>query len=800
MISVGSCLRRGPGLVAAVMLLLVACGARTPEQLMAAARHAADAHEMRTAEIHLKNLLQQQPNDAAARALLGQVSLAEGDAATAEESFRRALELGSDPGTIQLPLLQALLAQGKYQEVLDQIKAGPSPKDADRLATLALTATANRGLKQFDAAEAAYRVALEIDPHSLPARTDLASLYFQTGRRDEGNRLVAAVLADQTDFVPALALRAAAQITAGDYAAAEASFVDIVSRLKSKPSTAEYRSALYQLGEVHLVQRKIDEANANADELLALAPKNPTALYLKARVEIEQGKDSDAERRLERVVADFPEYWLAYTALGIINSKQDQLGQAQMYLRTAVNNNPDDRNARLLLAQLYIRQGDTANAKQLLSAPGQPTPSDSVLFALAARENQRAGNTDAAAQYFARSEQNAPDNLRDLVGLSNVYMSSGEFERAIRVLQSSSLTGDKDRAVADYLLVVAQLNDRDVAGARTTVERLAAEAPPAAWLSNLRGTVALLSRDIPAAGDFFAAALKLDPKFTPALLNSARVALLTNRPNDAEASFKRVLEVDAQPAAGVDPQHAAAMLGLAALAASRRDFAAAKDWLERLPASPDRLRLEGQIAAAEGRFADSASAFSQAFSQQPSAELALAAYAVAKRANREKPDAELLAFSADHPSDPRVNFALGSIALEGQDDDAAIKRFDAVLEADPKNVAALNNLAWLYDQRGDRRGLDLAKRAYDLEPGNPSVADTLGWIHVRAGRAVEALPLLEQAAAKSKDPEIRYHWAVALADQGDGAKARGILQALLASNADFPSRRDAEKRLKGPQD
>ena len=763
---------------------------------MAEARQAIDAHQMRTAEIHLKNLLQQQPNDAAARALLGQVSLAEGDAAAAEESFRRAVSLGSDPAPMQLPLLQALLAQGKYQDVLDQIKAGPSSPDTDRLQTFVATAVAHRGLMQFGAAEAAYRAALEIDPSSPGVRSDLASLYFQTGRRDEGNRLVTAVLADQADFVPARALRAAALLAAGDYPAAEASFADIVSLLKSKPNTAEYANAVNQLGQVHLVQRKIDEADANADELLALAPKNPAALYLKARVEIEQGKDSVAERRLERVVADFPKYWPAYTALGLINSKQDQLGQAQMYLRTAVNNNPDDRNARLLLAQLYIRQGDTASAKQLLSTPGQTPPSDGVLFALAARENQRAGNADAAAQYFARSEQNAPDNLRDLVGLSNVYMASGEFERAIRVLQSSPLTSDKDRGVADYLLVLAQLNDRDFAGARATVERLATEAPPAAWLSNLQGTAALLSGDIPAAGDFFAAALKLDPKFAPALVNSARVALLTNRPNDAEANFKRVLEGDTQRANGVDPQHAAAMLGLATLAANRRDFAAAKDWLGRLPASPDRLRLEGQIAAAEGNFADSASAFSQAFSLQPSAELALAAYAAAKRANRERPDAELLAFSADHSSDQRVNLALGMIALEGKDDDGAIKRFDAVLEADPKNVAALNNLAWLYDQHGDRRAFDLAKRAYELEPGNPAVADTLGWMHVRAGQLAEGLPLLEQAAATSKNAEIRYHWAVALADQGNDAKAREVLQALLASDEAFPSRPDAEERLK----
>ena len=45
------------------------------------------------------------------------------------------------------------------------------------------------------------------------------------------------------------------------------------------------------------------------------------------------------------------------------------------------------------------------------------------------------------------------------------------------------------------------------------------------------------------------------------------------------------------------------------------------------------------------------------------------------------------------------------------------------------SAANLNNLAWLYDQKGDtEKALGHARRAYELSPKRPEIADTLGWL------------------------------------------------------------------------
>jgi tetratricopeptide (TPR) repeat protein len=201
------------------------------------------------------------------------------------------------------------------------------------------------------------------------------------------------------------------------------------------------------------------------------------------------------------------------------------------------------------------------------------------------------------------------------------------------------------------------------------------------------------------------------------------------------------------------------------------------------------------LLAAQGRFADAADAFSRAFDAQPSANLAARSYDFAKRAGRPNPEAKLTDWNANNPRDAIGNFWLGSIALENGQQDAAIARYEAVAAVNPEHAATLNNLAWLYSQRGDERAVDYAERAYAVEPNNPAIADTLGWLYVQRRDATKGLPLLAAAAeAMADQAEVQYHWGVALAETGDNVKALAAFDAALASTTAFPGRDDAETR------
>jgi Flp pilus assembly protein TadD len=108
----------------------------------------------------------------------------------------------------------------------------------------------------------------------------------------------------------------------------------------------------------------------------------------------------------------------------------------------------------------------------------------------------------------------------------------------------------------------------------------------------------------------------------------------------------------------------------------------------------------------------------------------------------------------------------------------------------------LNNLAWLYARTNDPKARQVAEKAFQLAPNAPQVADTLGWVMTMQGDSVNAMKYLQQAlAGLPDDPDVQYHYALALSRNSKPADARVMLQKVLASNADFESKGEAQQLL-----
>jgi putative PEP-CTERM system TPR-repeat lipoprotein len=789
----GRCLRVA---LLQLYLLLVACTAATPEELMSEARAAMEAGELRTAEIHLKNLLQQDRNNAPARQLLAQLLLETGDVAGAEQSFRLALEAGADAATVGVPMLAALVAQLKYAEAIEFVSTHGLPTSPDQSADVAvLQGAAHRGLNQVERAIEVYRAALDTDPSALNVRTELAATLLAFGQGDEGRALLNAVLEQDPNFSAALLVRGRLEATSGQRAAAEATLQRVVELERPNAARSQrHLVAMTQLIEVQIALGKVDAAAANADAFLALNERNPFARFSKALVEIEQNALESAEQRLEALIADAPQYWPAHRLLGAINVRQEQFGQAMMFFRTAVTNDPADNAARLQLAELYIRQGDIDAARALME--GSPVAaSDQLFFAFAAGASERAGLQEQAKQLFEQSEQRPPSDIQQVVGLSSLYAAAGEFDRAIRLLQTSSSQGGQGQQVSDYLLTLIHIRQGDLRAADEVAARLEQQQRETVWPLNLRGAIALMRSDFNAARTLFSRALELEPRNVTATLNMARLSAAENDSPRAERYFRQALEID--------PAQPAALTGLAQLAMLRGDLPDAKALLERTPESPTRTQLEAELLVVEGRFDEAAQLFGQVYAVQPSEAVALRAYDSARRAGRDDADAQLKQWVAEHPEAPTANFALANAAIEKRELDVARRHYETVIARHPDHAVTLNNLAWVYGELKDSRAVSFGERAHAAAPDNPAIADTLGWLYVQFGDAMRGLPLVAQAAtALPQDRDVQYHWAAALAETGDSARANEILGRVLANGGEFASRADAEqlmRQLSGPR-
>ncbi len=92
------------------------------------------------------------------------------------------------------------------------------------------------------------------------------------------------------------------------------------------------------------------------------------------------------------------------------------------------------------------------------------------------------------------------------------------------------------------------------------------------------------------------------------------------------------------------------------------------------------------------------------------------------------------------------------------DTQQAQKYYEAALSHNGNNAWTLNNLALLYFAKGDKRALTLAQTAYTLQPKNPAVLDTYGWILAGMKEPQKGIALLRQAAALDPNSaEIAEH-------------------------------------------
>jgi uncharacterized protein (TIGR03790 family) len=136
---------------------------------------------------------------------------------------------------------------------------------------------------------------------------------------------------------------------------------------------------------------------------------------------------------------------------------------------------------------------------------------------------------------------------------------------------------------------------------------------------------------------------------------------------------------------------------------------------------------------------------------------------------------------------------LGSLYELDGDHEKAIAIYRKILDINPKDPAALNNLAYALAVREDKpaEALPLAERALLLAPRNPVIADTVGWIKYLLEDYGGAIKLLEPAAkALPGNAEVQFHAAAAYAAAGRVSDAANALKAAEALDPNIKERPD----------
>jgi len=106
----------------------------------------------------------------------------------------------------------------------------------------------------------------------------------------------------------------------------------------------------------------------------------------------------------------------------------------------------------------------------------------------------------------------------------------------------------------------------------------------------------------------------------------------------------------------------------------------------------------------------------------------------------------------------------------------AVKDLEGIVKREPENAQALNALGYtLIDKTKQlKRGLGFIKKAFNLEPDDPAIHDSMGWAYYRLGQYDEALKYLRRAFEKLKDAEVAAHLGEVLWVAGEREAAKQI--------------------------
>ena len=162
-------------------------------------------------------------------------------------------------------------------------------------------------------------------------------------------------------------------------------------------------------------------------------------------------------------------------------------------------------------------------------------------------------------------------------------------------------------------------------------------------------------------------------------------------------------------------------------------------------------------------------------------------------------DAERL--SADwlkaHPKDGAFLYYLGDQALARNELAAAEARYRAVLEVQPDNALALNNVAWLLSKQGKPGALALAEKANQLLPDRAPLLDTLSLAQESENQLPKAIDTQKRAiAADPKDLNLPLRLARLYIKSGDKDRARAELEALARQGDKFAGQAEVAALLK----
>jgi tetratricopeptide (TPR) repeat protein len=308
------------------------------------------ARDLDGATKSFNEVLRLNPRATDAQVQLSRLTLARGDTASA---IWLAQEAGKNaPGSPEprLMLARAFIAQGQTARAESELSA-LLKQFPDTSGVHALNAALKVVKKDFSGARLEYERALKLEPGSIDALTGLAMLEISQNKVLAAGARMEEFLSTSSDRSEVLALAARVFVAAKDFVKAETLLRRLIE--VDRDNMAGYSL----LGQVYLIQQKLDPAKAEFDNRARLNPKDATARLMVAMILEAQQNIGEAKKKYEEVLAIDSRSVIAANNLAYLYAESGQdLDRALSLAQTAAEHARDNAAVQDTLGWVYYHK------------------------------------------------------------------------------------------------------------------------------------------------------------------------------------------------------------------------------------------------------------------------------------------------------------------------------------------------------------------------------------------------------------------------------------------------------------
>lgn len=701
------------------------------------------------------------------------------------------------------------------------------------------------GKRSTDEGLKAYRHAVEIKNDFLPAHFAILSLLLQQSDRAESETQIEQLKKISPNHPQTLYLEAQLAFLKKDAKRARALLQKILKSASSNP-------LIYQLaGAVELQDHSLSQAEVYLARAVQIAPRLLPARRFLVTTYLQSGQPDKALTVLQAaaIKGELPSE--LNSVAGEVYLQNGDVKTAETYFAKASRQDPRDPRKRTALALAQLMQGDVAigfDALEDIAASDNGVTADLALITahLGRREFDKAllavdkfekkqpnnplgedlrGRTQLALQdvaaartsfekalsiepnYFpavaslARLDVDAkkpevakgrlekflagnPKDVHGLLALAALSMSAGAPADETTALVRKAITANATHPAPRIVLVDLLLRAKDFKQASSAAQNAVATIPDNPDLLDALGRAQQASGELNQAIATFNKLAVLRTNSPQPYMRLAEAHMAAKNPGAAEQSLRKSLEIKPDL---LEAQRRLAMLDYAAKKFDEAS-AIAQQVQKQRPREAAGFVIEGDIDAAQRKWAPAAAAYRAALSRESSAEatmkLIAALGSLGKAAEAEKLGSNWV---KEHPKDMSFVQFLGDDALGRKDYAAAEKNYAAVIKALP-NAAAYNNLAWVTAKLKKGGALAFAAKANELAPNQPAFIDTLATLLADNQKYEEAIELHRKASAlEPSNAFLKLNLAATYIKAGDKKSAKTELDSLAELGKSFPA-------------